>query len=660
MANNGLNIDDLQIEISVDVSKAVQALNHLASAATSSTKSVENSFGSMVNKVSSHAKKLTSSVSDTTTAVQQLDETINDTAADAEETSVQFEKAAKGGLAKFFGTVKRLATYRAIRSALKFLSEAVREGFNMFVTWDKEQNNYMAGTALNVEKLTEKWSVLKGQIGALGGALFNGLAPVITWVVEQLTKLVDLLQMVFRSLQGEYSYYKMIYTAAKATTAQAKELKRVLFGFDELNVLPSQSGGGGTLSQGSWAYQEVPIDSRFLNSIADASNKFKELFGITDDGQKTLGFLTGAIGVFLGGKALGGLIKLLPSVTNLFKGKNKALGDQTSKVTADATATEGLATKLGLALGAASAFSIFLKQNPLNVNINKPALDFTSDINAISTAKQFAAANPVEVKFNTTADLSSAAQVATAIMNLVALGARSPILMSISAPFSQITSAFATMFNTIQRFFNNHPVKIPIAVANGAMTGAGSIVSGLSSSVSNTYASSAAWSNMSATDLVNYAESTGLNMTQQDRQVAAATVASIFSAFATGGVLGLAGGAMSIADILKSIGLGAIFGFANGGMISNTGSLFYAGEAGAEIVANLGHSTGVMNVSQMQDAVANGNVEVVNAIYALANTVITTVNNKNFDVYMDAAKVGQSVSKYQYNQARRGVTQGAY
>ena len=236
-----------------------------------------------------------------------------------------------------------------------------------------------------------------------------------------------------------------------------------------------------------------------------------------------------------------------------------------------------------------------------------------------------------------------------------------PVSVSISAPFSQITSAFATMFNTIQRFFNNHPVKIPIAVANGAMTGAGSYVNGLSSSVSNTY-SSAAWSNMSATDLVNYAESTGLNMTAEDKKVAAATVAAVFSAFATGGVLGLAGGAMSIADIFKSIGLAGVFGLAGGGIIPNatSGTLFYAGEAGAEVVANLGHSTGVMNVSQMQDAVANGNIEVVNAIYALANTVITTVNNKSFDVYMDASKVGQSVSKYQFNQARRGITQGAY
>ena len=66
----------------------------------------------------------------------------------------------------------------------------------------------------------------------------------------------------------------------------------------------------------------------------------------------------------------------------------------------------------------------------------------------------------------------------------------------------------------------------------------------------------------------------------------------------------------------------------------------------------MGHSTGVMNVSQMQDAVANGNIEVVNAVYAMANMVVNAVNAKDTNVYLDAQKVGQSVSQYQLNYAR--------
>lgn len=138
------------------------------------------------------------------------------------------------------------------------------------------------------------------------------------------------------------------------------------------------------------------------------------------------------------------------------------------------------------------------------------------------------------------------------------------------------------------------------------------------------------------------------------KPIAAAGISAFIMALTSGAGFG------SLGAILNALGLAGAFGLAGGGVVPNTGSLFYAGEAGAEVVANLGHSTGVMNVSQMQEAVANGNIEVVNAIYALANTVVNTVNNKSFDVYMDASKVGQSVSKYQFNQARRGITQGAY
>lgn len=99
---------------------------------------------------------------------------------------------------------------------------------------------------------------------------------------------------------------------------------------------------------------------------------------------------------------------------------------------------------------------------------------------------------------------------------------------------------------------------------------------------------------------------------------------------------------------------------ARGGSVPNIGSLILAGESGPEVVANMGNRTGVMNVQQMEAAVSNGNIDVVNAIYTLLNTMVQTVNNKNLDVYLDSDKVGKSVTTYQNNQIRRGIAQGAY
>lgn len=612
--------------------------------------SAEDAISGVADKAEDLGKSMATAGKET----EKASDNVEDAGKKAEDAGKKFDGAANGGLANFFRMVKRIAMMRAIRSAIKFLAQAVREGFEMFVTWDREQNNYMAGTAANVEKLSEKWTMLKGQIGALGGALANSLIPVINIIIEGLTKLVDLLQAVVRSLQGEYTIYKLVYKTAKATTGQAKELRRVLFGFDELNILPSQSGGGASSSGGTWSYEEVPITSKFLNDLADASNL---LFGNWTGGQKVIGGLVGALGILAGAKGFGSILKLLPRLISGFKDKNTQLGKQSEATQTETGKVTSLATAFGLALGGATLFSKFLKENPFNVNVTKPALDFSSDMTAIEQMKQFTEKNPVELKFNTAADLTALSQLATSAISLSAWAASNPIIMSISAPFSQITSAFASLFNTLQRFFNTNPIRIPVAVAGGGLKGAGSYVSGLSSPVANTTRVTAADVEAEIQNAMLTYESDLWNTGGKLGKAVAVLGGSALITAITGGLASVfSGGALG--QLFNLLGIAGAF--AGGGEIPNTGSLFYAGEAGAEVVANMGHSTGVMNMSQMQEAVASGNVEVVNAVYAMANMVASAINNKDFDVYMDTQKVGQSVSKYQFNQARRGITQGGY
>lgn len=56
---------------------------------------------------------------------------------------------------------------------------------------------------------------------------------------------------------------------------------------------------------------------------------------------------------------------------------------------------------------------------------------------------------------------------------------------------------------------------------------------------------------------------------------------------------------------LKTINIPQIPLLAGGGMV-NAGTAFIAGEAGAEVVANIGNRTGVMNTDEMQESVARG------------------------------------------------------
>ena len=88
--------------------------------------------------------------------------------------------------------------------------------------------------------------------------------------------------------------------------------------------------------------------------------------------------------------------------------------------------------------------------------------------------------------------------------------------------------------------------------------------------------------------------------------------------------------------------------YASGGAIENNGSLFVAGEAGPEIVANMGNRTGVMNVEQMEAAVANGNIGVINAIYGMANAIVNAVESIDPDITLDGQSLADKM--YHYNQ----------
>lgn len=95
--------------------------------------------------------------------------------------------------------------------------------------------------------------------------------------------------------------------------------------------------------------------------------------------------------------------------------------------------------------------------------------------------------------------------------------------------------------------------------------------------------------------------------------------------------------------------------FADGGIHDlSMGSLFVAGEAGAEIVTNMGNGrTGVTNVEQMEAAVANGNMNVVNAVYAMANMIVKAVNEIDPDITLDGQSLAQQMYPYTTAYANR-------
>lgn len=95
--------------------------------------------------------------------------------------------------------------------------------------------------------------------------------------------------------------------------------------------------------------------------------------------------------------------------------------------------------------------------------------------------------------------------------------------------------------------------------------------------------------------------------------------------------------------------------FANGGF-PDTGSLFFANEAGPEMVGRIGNKSAVANNDQIVAGISAGvrsaNDEVVSAVFAMARQIVTAINENGGDVYLDGAKVGQKTTEVQNRRNR--------
>ena len=119
---------------------------------------------------------------------------------------------------------------------------------------------------------------------------------------------------------------------------------------------------------------------------------------------------------------------------------------------------------------------------------------------------------------------------------------------------------------------------------------------------------------------------------------------------------------VTIKAIYQSSGGSSPKQFASGGF-PETGQLFIAREAGAEMVGNIGRRTAVANNDQIVAGIASGvataNSE-SNSLLREQNSLLRAMLEKESGVYIDGKKVTKSVEKHKKEMGRVIVTGGAY
>lgn len=157
-------------------------------------------------------------------------------------------------LLKLEKTIARIALTRAIRGAIMGVVKGLKEGITNLYQWSAVTNGVFKAS---MDGLSTSFLYLKNSIGAAVSPIINALAPAINVAVDAIVTLINALNQLFSILGGALSWTKAVKApkefaeaaggAGGAAKDAAKDIKDLIMGFDELNLLktPDSSGGGG-------------------------------------------------------------------------------------------------------------------------------------------------------------------------------------------------------------------------------------------------------------------------------------------------------------------------------------------------------------------------------------------------------------------------------
>lgn len=654
MANSGMKIDDLVINIKVNSEGAVSAINKVAGSlgtvqgAASGAKTDMQGFADSEKQTGEQGEKADKGVKGVAKSVKQAGK-------EAKKSSGFF-----GGLIR---TIGRIAMYRLIRSAIRGVTTAFTEGTKTFIEWDRTYNKGMAGAAKAVDRITAKWGQLKKAIGAFSGVFITAIEPVLQKIMDAVINIFNFMQQAIRALQGEATWYRAVYKEAKNTTKEAQKLQRVLFGFDELNVLPSQNSSSSSSSAGKWDYVEemIPKENPFVEAGKFyGSDKPIERFFLA------AAFTARNIIAWVGENITKPIIdwfkqKIGPAIKSVWDAGKGAFVDAYTWI------KDGVLDVIRWIGRTAGTIWDALKTV---WNAGKQSV-----VDAFTWIKDIAVGAWNGIK-----------SVWTTVVTWFTEKVLTPLKTTFSNAWDKIKGFFNNPLESIKNAWKSlktwfgesvaDPIKEKFKVLREKL---GQFLIDPVSAIKEAWKSLKTWFKEKVTDPISEAWKKvtklfgegGVNFQEIKDGIKNAFKSAINSLIK--GINSVIRKPLEkVNEIIEKIRDTDIFGWkpfsglktisipqiqplamAQGGVIPNTGTLFQAGEAGPEVVANLGTHTGVMNVGQMQEAVAEGNEAVVNAIY----TLINAVNGKDMNVYLDSRKIGESVTRYQNNQARRGVAQ---
>lgn len=176
--------------------------------------------------------------------------TINfsETRKEAHRTAATVHKTT-GIFSKFFASIKRIAFYRVIRSAIREITQGLSEGIENLYYWSQAVGTSFAPA---MDRMATATLYLKNGFASMWSPLIERAIPVLDALIDKFVDFFNIVQEGFARLTGAPTWNKALKypvsykDALDDASASAKAFKNQLMGFDELNVIntPTDSSRG--------------------------------------------------------------------------------------------------------------------------------------------------------------------------------------------------------------------------------------------------------------------------------------------------------------------------------------------------------------------------------------------------------------------------------
>ena len=174
--------------------------------------------------------------------------------------------------------VSKMLKLMITRMALRAVIKEVGNGFKSLALHSQEFDQSMSN-------LINSSKTLGYSVSGMAGELLNALAPVLLKIIELVNRVINALNQLFSALRGKSTWNKAKdFTGSwsdsiKAANKNAKELKKTVLGFDELNQLQDKKTSGGDTSGNIVdMFEDVPIDPWFKDLAEKIKGWAERLF----------------------------------------------------------------------------------------------------------------------------------------------------------------------------------------------------------------------------------------------------------------------------------------------------------------------------------------------------------------------------------------------